>query len=61
MDVSLTTTKSVAATPSIVTPVAEVKSVPVKVMAVPPDVGPADGDIEVSDAAATALAGRLSA
>jgi hypothetical protein len=57
IDVLLTTTKSVAATPSMVTPVAEVKSVPVKVIAVPPAVGPDVGDIEVSDAAATAFAG----
>ena len=57
IDVSLKTVKSVAATPSIVTPVADVKSVPVRVIGVPPAAVPDVGDIDVSEAAATAFAG----
>jgi hypothetical protein len=57
IEVSLTTVKSVAATPSIVTPVAPVKAVPVNVIAVAPEVGPDVGEIEVRDAATTAFAG----
>jgi hypothetical protein len=57
IEVSLTTVKSVAATPSIVTPVAELNAVPVRVITVPPAVGPDVGEIEFRDGATTAFAG----
>ena len=47
IEVALTTTTLVAATPSTFTIVAPVKLVPVIVNAVPPFVGPEVGEIEV--------------
>ena len=48
MEVALFTTRLVAATPPIVTPVAPVKSLPVMVMLVPPAVEPLVGEILVT-------------